>query len=64
MEGRFFSPDQPTDSFALILNEAAVRAFGFDKPLEKRLIVSLGEEVEPRREFIQNNALEVSVLDI
>jgi DNA gyrase/topoisomerase IV subunit B len=24
----------------------------------------MGEEVEPRREFIQNNALEVSVLDI
>jgi DNA gyrase subunit B len=24
----------------------------------------MGEEVEPRREFIQNNALEVSTLDI
>jgi DNA gyrase subunit B len=24
----------------------------------------MGEEVEPRREFIQNNALEVSILDI
>ncbi len=26
--------------------------------------ILMGEEIEPRREFIQNNALEVNMLDI
>ncbi|MEM9674753.1 MAG: ABC transporter permease [Cyclobacteriaceae bacterium] len=38
LEGRNFSPDFPTDTIALLLNEAAVRAFNLDDPL--------GEEIQ------------------
>jgi DNA gyrase subunit B len=31
---------------------------------EEIFTVLMGEQVEPRREFINNNALEVSMLDI
>ncbi|HDS07341.1 MAG TPA: FtsX-like permease family protein [Bacteroides sp.] len=43
IEGRWFNRDNPTDSSALILNQAAVRALGFEDPLNRRLITSLGE---------------------
>jgi putative ABC transport system permease protein len=36
-EGRYFSRDFPSDSTAIILNEAAVAEFGFDKPLQEEL---------------------------
>lgn len=51
-EGRWFQEDTPTDSFALILNEAAVRAFGFRNPLNKRLIVAFGEEAREPNSII------------
>jgi putative ABC transport system permease protein len=37
-EGRFFSPEFPSDSSAIILNEAAVKEFGWDNPLNEELI--------------------------
>lgn len=37
-EGRYFSKDFPSDSSAIILNEAAVREFGFKNPLEEEII--------------------------
>lgn len=37
-EGRYFSPEFPSDSTAILLNEAAVREFGFEKPLEEEVI--------------------------
>lgn len=37
-EGRYFSRDFPSDSSGVILNEAAVTEFGFDKPLEEEII--------------------------
>jgi putative ABC transport system permease protein len=36
-EGRYFSKDFPSDSAAIILNEAAVAEFGFEKPLQEEL---------------------------
>jgi putative ABC transport system permease protein len=34
--GRFFSRDMPTDSFAVVINEAAVKALGLEDPLNTR----------------------------
>ncbi|MEX1240876.1 MAG: ABC transporter permease [Cyclobacteriaceae bacterium] len=36
--GRYFSRDFPSDSSAILLNEAAVREFGFVNPLQEELI--------------------------
>jgi putative ABC transport system permease protein len=38
VQGRFFSRDFPSDSTAIILNEAAVREFGWDDPLNKEIL--------------------------
>ncbi len=38
VEGRFFSKDFPTDTAAVLINEAAVREFGFESPLENRIM--------------------------
>jgi putative ABC transport system permease protein len=37
-EGRYFSPDFPSDSTAILLNEAAVAEFGFTHPLGEEII--------------------------
>jgi putative ABC transport system permease protein len=37
-EGRFFSRDYPTDSSAVIINEAAVKEFALEDPLINRLV--------------------------
>jgi putative ABC transport system permease protein len=34
--GRFFSRDMPSDSFAVVINEAAVKALGLEDPLNTR----------------------------
>ena len=45
-EGRNFSPDMPTDSTAIIINETAANMLGFDKPLNKKLYDGLNNNVE------------------
>ncbi len=37
-EGRYFSKDFPSDSSAVLLNEAAVKEFGYKNPLEEEVI--------------------------
>lgn len=37
-EGRFFSPAMPTDSFAVVINEATVRALNLKDPLKTRFV--------------------------
>jgi len=37
-EGRFFSPSMPTDSFAVVINEATVRALNLKDPLKTRFV--------------------------
>ncbi|MFH0758754.1 MAG: ABC transporter permease [Bacteroidota bacterium] len=44
IQGRWFREDNPTDSMALIMNQAAVRALGFENPLDKRLYATFGED--------------------
>ncbi|MDX9697020.1 MAG: ABC transporter permease [Bacteroidales bacterium] len=47
-EGRFFSRDFPTDSQAIVINEAAVKSLGFDNPIGKRILHPQSEtELEP-----------------
>ena len=41
-EGRFFSEDFKTDTFAIVLNESAVKELGLKNPVGKRLITSFG----------------------
>ena len=50
-EGRFFSPSMPTDTFAVVINEATVRALDIKDPLKTRFI-NPGETPE-EDEFLQ-----------
>jgi putative ABC transport system permease protein len=36
--GRFFSREMPSDSFAVVINQAAVKALGLEDPLTKRFV--------------------------
>lgn len=38
LEGRYFDRDHKTDSSAVVMNHAAVQAFGFEEPLGKEIV--------------------------
>ena len=52
VEGRWFRQDNPTDSFALILSERAVKDLNFDDPLTERLYTKFGDETTESRPII------------
>ncbi|MDF1574178.1 MAG: ABC transporter permease [Bacteroidales bacterium] len=52
LEGRWFQQEIPTDSTALILSEAAVRALNFDDPLDRRLYTQFGEDTSDPHHII------------
>ncbi len=45
-EGRYFSKEYPSDTLAVVLNEAAVKELGYDKPLENEVIAFGGGQNE------------------
>ena len=47
-QGRYFSRDFPSDSSAIVLNEAAVREFGWSDPLHEEVLYN-GDNNVPRR---------------
>jgi len=52
VEGRWFQQGNPTDSSALVISEAAVRALNFDDPLSKRLYTQFGEDTNDPHQVI------------
>ncbi|UCH10928.1 MAG: ABC transporter permease, partial [Fidelibacterota bacterium] len=50
-EGRFFSSEFSTDSNSVIVNQAAVEAYGIDDPIGRELITYSGGPNNPSRRF-------------
>ena len=48
VQGRYYSRDFPSDSSTVVLNEAAVRELGWEKPLQEKLIVFDGDNNTPK----------------
>lgn len=51
-EGRFFSKDYPSDSRAVVLNEAAARSFGWKDPVGQKIRTFWKDNGEDEREVI------------
>jgi putative ABC transport system permease protein len=51
-QGRYFSKEFPTDTLAIILNEAAVREFGFTEPIGEEILYNDGGQQFKRYKVI------------
>lgn len=52
VEGRWFQDSNPTDSFGIVVNEAAVQALSFEDPLSHRLSTSFGDDSDDPLQII------------
>jgi putative ABC transport system permease protein len=52
VEGRWFQDSNPTDSFGIVINEAAVQALSFEDPLSHRLSTSFGDDSDDPLQII------------
>jgi len=52
VDGRFFSKERPSDSKAVVINEAAARLFGWENPVGEKLQTLWEENNEDVREVI------------
>ncbi len=53
VQGRYFSRDFPSDSSSVVLNEAAVRELGWEKPIQEKLIVFDGDNGNSKEVFMR-----------
>lgn len=51
-EGRYFSKDIPTDSLSVLVNEAAVKEFGFENPIGEEVLYNDGHPVFKKYKII------------
>jgi putative ABC transport system permease protein len=52
-QGRYFSREFPSDSTAVVLNEAAVRELGWERPLQENLISFDGDTNAPKEALLR-----------
>jgi putative ABC transport system permease protein len=52
IDGRFFSKDFPSDSRAVVINEAAAKLFGWEEPVGKKIRTFWNKDGEDEREVI------------
>ncbi len=61
VDGRFFNKSRPLDSAAIVLNEAAVKLFGYDDPVGKKVFTLAGS---PQGKPLAEDFIEYTVIGV